>query len=76
MKAMFMEKNDLNTSAGFIIEVRDFPRWSIRLLNHDPVIKNTNDFFWHRIYRVGKNFLEKMGENLGKLYRRDVQTSG
>uniref|UniRef100_A0A914E073 Uncharacterized protein n=1 Tax=Acrobeloides nanus TaxID=290746 RepID=A0A914E073_9BILA len=51
MKAMFMEKNQLNTSGGFIIEVRDFPRWSIRLLNHDPVIKSTNEFFWHQIYR-------------------------
>uniref|UniRef100_A0A914EP13 Uncharacterized protein n=1 Tax=Acrobeloides nanus TaxID=290746 RepID=A0A914EP13_9BILA len=52
MKAMFMEKNDVNTSSGFIIEVRDFPRWSVRLLNHDPVIKYTNEFYWHRIYRA------------------------
>ncbi|WKY07539.1 hypothetical protein Q1695_007197 [Nippostrongylus brasiliensis] len=36
MKLLGVEKDELNTSAGFVIEFRTTPEPSIRVLNHDP----------------------------------------
>ena len=37
MKEMMIDRHELTTTAGFILEVRDRPEWSIRILTHDPV---------------------------------------
>ncbi|KAK5968730.1 hypothetical protein GCK32_010410 [Trichostrongylus colubriformis] len=47
MKLMGVEKDELTTSAGFVIEFRDKPEPSIRILNHDP-----NPIDEHIIYRA------------------------
>uniref|UniRef100_A0A914DNG7 Uncharacterized protein n=1 Tax=Acrobeloides nanus TaxID=290746 RepID=A0A914DNG7_9BILA len=46
MKALFVEKEELTTTAGFVLEVRDKPEWSVRVLNHDPI-----EFDNHVIYK-------------------------
>ncbi|KAK6050912.1 hypothetical protein COOONC_11584 [Cooperia oncophora] len=37
MKLLGIEKDELTTSAGFVIEFRNKPEPNIRILNHDPV---------------------------------------
>uniref|UniRef100_A0A914CD73 Uncharacterized protein n=1 Tax=Acrobeloides nanus TaxID=290746 RepID=A0A914CD73_9BILA len=37
MKEMMIDRHELTTTAGFILEVRDRPEWSVRILTHDPI---------------------------------------
>lgn len=48
MLAMFVDREELTTTAGFVLEMRDKPQWAVRVLNHDPI-----EFDDHIIYKVG-----------------------
>jgi len=49
MKQMFYDKKEVTTSAGFVLEYRDKPEPSVRLLNHDPGHANVDQ---HTIYQA------------------------
>uniref|UniRef100_A0A914VCX2 Uncharacterized protein n=1 Tax=Plectus sambesii TaxID=2011161 RepID=A0A914VCX2_9BILA len=49
MKQMFYDKKEVTTSAGFVLEFRDKPAPSVRLLNHDPGHINVDE---HTIYQA------------------------
>jgi prostatic aicd phosphatase len=55
MKQMFYDKKEVTTSAGFVLEYRDKPAPSVRLLNHDPGHTNVDE---HTIYQA--NYLPEL----------------
>ena len=55
MRLMGIDKNELTTSAGFVLEFRTDPRPSVRLLNHDP-----NPIDRHVIYQA--KYVEALAE--------------